>query len=310
MSVLFTRRGMPPNWGPSGGTDDGGGSTISGTLLSDLTEGSIVYIPENGTNVEFYVAKHDYESGLNGDGRTLLVRKDCYDKRVWSSSHVVYYQTEIDTWLNNDYLSKLDSKVREVVDTTTFTVQAGTQNTTQSRAVFLLSLQEYGFTDGFGSSEGSTLSISSTLRIAYYNGTATNHWTRTRHTGTSAAFCISSSGSKTYPDVDTTQGSRPCFTLPSTTLFDPSTKEFVGVGGNSGGSDEPALITFTASGTTYQAEQGMTWAEWCDSTYNIDDFYVEEDTGYVCCDYYGVWLDRDYVVGSDLIISSASYDIG
>lgn len=28
------------------------------------------------------------------------------------------------------------------------------------------------------------------------------------------------------------------------------------------------LITFTISGTTYQAENGMTWAEWCDSSYN------------------------------------------
>lgn len=36
---------------------------------------STVKLKENGTLVEFYVAKHDYESGLNGSGRTLIVRK-------------------------------------------------------------------------------------------------------------------------------------------------------------------------------------------------------------------------------------------
>ena len=33
------------------------------------------------------------------------------------------------------------------------------------------------------------------------------------------------------------------------------------------------LITFTIDGTAYQAEDGMTWAEWLDSSYNISGFY-------------------------------------
>ena len=37
-------------------------------------------------------------------------------------------------------------------------------------------------------------------------------------------------------------------------------------GGDAGGSDN--IITFTINGTSYQAEDGMTWAEWCDSEYN------------------------------------------
>lgn len=55
--------------------------SLKGTLLSDLTEGSVVLIQENDIKAEFYIAKHDYESSLNGAGRTLLVRKDCYDLR-------------------------------------------------------------------------------------------------------------------------------------------------------------------------------------------------------------------------------------
>jgi hypothetical protein len=30
----------------------------------------------------------------------------------------------------------------------------------------------------------------------------------------------------------------------------------------------PSIITFTIVGTSYQAEEGMTWSEWCDSGYN------------------------------------------
>lgn len=32
------------------------------------------------------------------------------------------------------------------------------------------------------------------------------------------------------------------------------------------------LITFTISGTTYQAINGMTWGEWVNSTYNINGY--------------------------------------
>lgn len=51
----------------------------TGTPLSDIPEGTLVKINESGSPVEFYVAKHDYETGLNGAGRTLLVRRYCYD---------------------------------------------------------------------------------------------------------------------------------------------------------------------------------------------------------------------------------------
>ena len=59
----------------------------SGLPLSSLPESSLVAITESGSPVLFSLAKHDYESGLNGAGLTLLVRKDCYDTRVWHSSN-------------------------------------------------------------------------------------------------------------------------------------------------------------------------------------------------------------------------------
>ena len=54
----------------------------SGIPLSDYEEGALIKLNEGGSPVEFYVSKHDYESGLNGAERTLVVRKAVYDNRV------------------------------------------------------------------------------------------------------------------------------------------------------------------------------------------------------------------------------------
>lgn len=53
-----------------------------------------------------------------------------------------------------------------------------------------------------------------------------------------------------------------------------------------GGSVTPTTITFTIGGTTYTAEEGMTWAEWCSSSYNTGGFavvgnYIEANSEYV-----------------------------
>ena len=47
----------------------------SGIPLSDYAEGDLIKLNEGGSPVDFYVAKHDYESSLNGAGRTLVDRK-------------------------------------------------------------------------------------------------------------------------------------------------------------------------------------------------------------------------------------------
>lgn len=45
--------------------------TEIGTSLGNLDGGSIIALNESSSPVDFYVAKQDYESGLNGAGRTL-----------------------------------------------------------------------------------------------------------------------------------------------------------------------------------------------------------------------------------------------
>ena len=202
----------------------------SGIPLSDYAEGDIIKINEGGSPVEFYVAKHDYESGLNGAGRTLVVRKDCYDNRVWDSGNVnAYASSDLDDWFNGTYKNLLDPSIQIAIGTTKFYYTNGNNTvSTLERDIFALSLTELGQSHTAANVEGSALPIASTLQIAYQGGSATTQWTRSPFTvNTVSAWCL-------YPDsgiynrlCTETHGSRPIFTLPSTLLFNPDTNEVV-----------------------------------------------------------------------------------
>lgn len=191
------------------------------TTLGNKSVGSIVKLKENGVLVDFYVAKHDYENGLNGSGRTLVVRKDCYDTRQWHTSNVNAYATSaIDTWLNSTYKNLLDADIRGVIGTTKIKYTPGNGNTTVGtleRAIFLLSVTELGRSASYANTEGTALSIASSLQIAYLNGSAVVQWTRSPSTGgTSNAYCLDTRGVVSNYSCSNTVGSRPAFTLPST----------------------------------------------------------------------------------------------
>lgn len=70
------------------------------------------------------------------------------------------------------------------------------------------------------------------------------------------------------------------------------------------------MISFTVEGETYQAEEGMTWAEWINSDYNNNDkLYLDEFEGAVVFDGNGLKCKRadeskfyDYYVHPDKII--------
>lgn len=191
------------------------------TTLGNKSVGSIVKLKENGVLVDFYVAKHDYENGLNGSGRTLVVRKDCYDTRQWHTSNVNAYATSaIDTWLNSTYKNLLDADIRGVIGTTKIKYTPGNGNTTVGtleRAIFLLSVTELGKTASYANTEGTALSIASSLQIAYLNGSAVVQWTRSPYTsGTYYACYLYTNGNVSDGVCNNTYGSRPAFTLPST----------------------------------------------------------------------------------------------
>lgn len=191
------------------------------TTLGNKSVGSIVKLKENGVLVDFYVAKHDYENGLNGSGRTLVVRKDCYDTRQWHTSNVNAYATSaIDTWLNSTYKNLLDADIRGVIGTIKIKYTPGNGNTTVGtleRAIFLLSVTELGRSTSYANTEGTALSIASSLQIAYLNGSAVVQWTRSPSTNdTYNACCLGTSGGVNCNYCSNAHGSRPAFTLPST----------------------------------------------------------------------------------------------
>lgn len=188
--------------------------------LGGLAEGSVIQLNENGVPVEFYVAKHNYEPDLNGEGRTLLVRKDCYDTRAWHSSNVNAYATsDIDAWFNGDYKSLLDTDVQAAMGETTFYYTPGngdTTVTTLTRAVFELSLTELGLTHSYANTEGSALPIADILQIAYLNGSAKAQLTRSPHINNkTSAVNVASTGAAGSAYCTSAYGSRPAFTLPA-----------------------------------------------------------------------------------------------
>ena len=195
------------------------------TPLVNLAEGSIVKLNENGSPAEFYVAKHDYESGLNGTGRTLLVRKDCYDARVWHNPLAnTLASSSLRSWLNGTYLNMLDEDIRDAIGTTKYYYTPGGGDytvTTRSDAVFMMSTTELNIYPSSSSgieknTEGSILPIASTLKIAYRNGSAVVQWTRTPQTNNTYVL-VSYTDGKCYNYQSTKSwGSRPIFTLPST----------------------------------------------------------------------------------------------
>ena len=196
----------------------------SGTPLSSKAVGSIVKIRENGALVDIYVACHNYEQSLNGAGRTLVVRKDCYDNREWHSLDVNAYATSsIDSWLNGTYKNMLDTDIQTLIGPTKFYYTPGNGNWTVGtleRTVFALSATELGRSSSWFNVEGSALPIASTLKIAYLNGSANTQWTRfPRRISTYNVMFLRSNGEVYLGDCTDTFGSRPAFTLPSSILL-------------------------------------------------------------------------------------------
>ena len=206
-----------------------------GLALSSLPVGTLIKLKENGTATPFYLACHNYESGLNGSGRSLLVRKNCHTAGAASNGSTTtakntYAGNLMDTWHNSTYKPTLSANVQSLIGTTTFYYTPGgatsgiaTQVTTLSRSVFQLSLTELGKTASSVNTEGSALPIASTLvSITNDAGTGVGQWTRSpRYASTNMFSRLSSSGTVSANNASSTNSYyRPAFTLPASALVD------------------------------------------------------------------------------------------
>lgn len=305
------------------------------TLLSNIAEGSIVKLNENGSPVEFYVAKHNYEPELNGTGRTLLVRKEGYDKRAWHSANTNAYATSaIDAWLNGDYKALLDAAVQEKIGSTAFYYTPGNGDntlTTLSRAVFLLSITELG-RSGAVESEGSTLPITSILSSVYLNGSAVDQWTRSPvPSGSTYACYVNTSGALASGIASSFRGSRPVVTLPAaeTYISDDGSVSFnmptiSGEDASFGSQHADFNIAYTVSTTdssaatvtekvddtvirTYTAQSGAAQS----MTVAIADLAAGEHTVTITADLNGATAERRYaIVVSSILMAYDETELG
>jgi len=194
------------------------------TQLGEKELGSLVKLNENGVLVEFYVARHDYERELNGAGRTLLVRKDCYDKHQWHSSNVnAYASSAIDSWLNSTYKNLLDANIRAAMGVTKIQYTPGNGNwnvATLERSVFLMSITELDKVSTGLKAEGTALSgtVLNLLKTAYLNGYNIHQWTRSPRADDASSAWSLHSDTLYYNYCTDTYGVRPVFTLPSSSL--------------------------------------------------------------------------------------------
>lgn len=202
---MFLRRGLPQR-------------------LSGLNEGRIIKLNESGEPVEFYVACHNYEAALNGVGRTLIVRKECYDNRIFGNENNAYANSALDSWLCNTYINLLDAGIQAAIGATKFYYTPGNGNktvTTLQRKIFQLSVTELLGNGTLYNEEGSKLPIAEVLKIGTIDGAATKQLTRTPTitNSTTAIYVIGADGRSATQNCGGTGGSRPAFTLPSNLII-------------------------------------------------------------------------------------------
>ena len=198
-----------------------------GTPVAELAEGTIIKINESGSPVEFYIAKHDYESDLNGAGRTLVVRKKSYGI-VNDLCGKSFFTGSVYTLLNNTYFNLLDEYIQSVIGTTKFKYTRKPNDysaesinvVTGESAIFLLSATELDETYLEGKEDGTALPTANILKIAYYNEAANKQLTRTRSQASPGHLLhFTAAGAldlTIYEDVPY----RPVFTLPETAEVD------------------------------------------------------------------------------------------
>lgn len=223
--------------------------------IKDLAIGDgFVYLMEGSTKVKFYVLAHNYESGLNGKGRTLFCRESPATSGVHNVSKRDTYlvnNSGEDTWYKNTYVNKFSEEVRNLIGMTKYAghyvryydhSSTGGGNgialdgDTYKSSFFPISAAEVGasgYSDGSALSSAAISRIGSIrtrygsgiwtrspyMRITYTDG---SHWPEA-HCYANSVYIASASGSSVTTAEGTygsSYGYLPCFTLPETLYID------------------------------------------------------------------------------------------
>ena len=221
--------------------------------IKDLAIGDgYVCLMEGSTKVKFYALYHNYESGLNGKGRTLFCRESPATSGPWSSvgsagrrndiawgitDHGASGETHTCTiynWLTTTYFYKFAADVKGWMGKTKYLAHG----TTFSTPIFTLSESESVY-DLSSRPEGTLLSEAARKRLEnIFTDFGKNIWTRTQSSKVSYhhdssdkdyyydGVALSGVDSSHWGRFSTTYGHTyswgylPCFTLPETLYID------------------------------------------------------------------------------------------
>ncbi len=212
-----------------------------------------VYLMEGSTKVKFYALSHNYESRLNGKGRTLFCRESPAGSGTHTTSAEEDYRVDSnneDAWYKNTYVNKFSGEVRKLIGMTKYIGQYVYMTYTQSgdptgnvridsetyeSSFFPLSTAEVAlraFADGSALSSAAISRIAS-IQTRYGSGiwtrspsrvlTGTNSTGFTKYYYANSQYISGASGSS-LSTAEGTPGSSygylPCFTLPETLYID------------------------------------------------------------------------------------------
>lgn len=212
-----------------------------------------VYLMEDSTKVKFYVLAHNYESGLNGKGRTLFCRESPATSGTHTTSEKNTYTPDSNneaTWYKRTYVNKFSGEVRKLIGMTKYigqyvymtytqsgepTGNAKINSKTYESSFFPLSTAEVAlraFADGSALSSAAISRIAS-IQTRYGSGiwtrspsrvlTGTNSTGFLKHYYANSQYISGASGSS-LSTAEGTPGSSygylPCFTLPETLYID------------------------------------------------------------------------------------------
>lgn len=212
-----------------------------------------VYLMEGSTKVKFYALSHNYESRLNGKGRTLFCRESPAGSGTHTTSAKEDYRVDSnneDAWYKNTYVNKFSGEVRKLIGMTKYigqyvymtytqsgdpTGNAKINSKTYESSFFPLSTAEVAlraFADGSALSSAAISRIAS-IQTRYGSGiwtrspsrvlTGTNSTGFLKHYYANSQYISGASGSS-LSTAEGTPGSSygylPCFTLPETLYID------------------------------------------------------------------------------------------
>ena len=182
--------------------------------ISSLADGASFGLYENGILTPYIKLKNNYE----GTGRPLVFRRNVtHQDVVYPAEGTVYGTTAVDSWLNNDFLTRFDATTQAAISAVPIDVADEEDTLVQiNRRVFLLSLYEFGGSMSYVTKLGDPVAAftSADKRVALYNGVPVAQHTRSCDTYFDTFCVITVDGGFERLGEGVIAGIRPAFTLP------------------------------------------------------------------------------------------------